>query len=64
MVFALSNLHDVMVREICGQNLVETVSVRCVRDNVWYIHIDVYIYIVIYIYIYTVNIYIYIYTVS
>ena len=61
MVFALSNLHDVMVREICGQNLVETVSVRCVRDNVWYIHIDVYIYIVIYIYIYTVNIYIYIY---
>jgi hypothetical protein len=41
MVFTLSNFHDVMIREICGADLVETVSVRCVRDNVWYIHIHI-----------------------
>jgi hypothetical protein len=50
----VQNVLKLVPREICGQNLVETVSVRCVRDNVWYIHIDVYIiYCNIYIYIYS-----------
>ena len=35
MVFTLSNFDDVMIREICGANLVQTVSVHCVKDNVW-----------------------------
>jgi hypothetical protein len=37
--FALSTLHDIMIREILSANLVETVSVHCVRDDVYCIYI-------------------------